>query len=255
MDAWDPTHYARFRAERQQPFWDLLALVQPQPAMRVADLGCGSGELTLALHERLQAGDTVGIDSSAAMLAAAAAHARQGLRFEQGDAGLFRPAQPLDLVFSNAALHWVDDHGALFERLRDAVAPGGQLAVQMPANSGHLSHRVAAAVAAEAPFRGALGGWQRRDPVLPPEAYARLLHRLGFREQSVRLQIYSHLLPARDGVVEWVKGTLLTEYRSRLGDELFPAFLARYREKLLPLLEDERPYLYPYPRVLLWARK
>ena len=159
-----------------------------------------------------------------------------------------------DLVFSNAALHWVDDHQSLLPRLRDALAPGGQLAVQMPCNDDHPSHRVAAAVAGEAPFREALAGWTRRSPVLAPEAYAHLLHRIGLREQVVQLRVYGHELASREEVIEWVKGSLLTAYEARLGG-LYPAFLSRYREQLLPLLEEERPYFYTYPRVFLWAQK
>ncbi len=254
-DTWSPDQYARFQRERQQPFFDLLALVRPRAFSRVVDLGCGTGELTRVLHEKLGPKATLGIDSSPAMLARAAAQAGQGLRFEIGDQETFQGRGEFDLVLSNASLHWTPAHGALFGGLRDLLAPGGQLAVQMPANAGHLSHRVAAAVARQSPFAEALAGLQREDPVLAPEAYATLLHRLGFAEQSVRLQIYAMLLASREDVVEWVKGTLLTDYRARLGDELYPSFLQRYQETLLPLLADERPFLYTYPRLLIWAQK
>jgi trans-aconitate 2-methyltransferase len=160
-----------------------------------------------------------------------------------------------DLVFSNAALHWIPDHPALFARLTRALSPEGQLAVQVPANHDHLSHRVAAQVAAEAPFREALQGFVLVPSVLPPEAYAALLDSLGYREQQVRLQVYGHRLPARDDVVEWVKGTTLTDYEKRMPAELYPAFLDRYREQLLPQLLDTRPYFFPFKRVLLWARR
>jgi trans-aconitate 2-methyltransferase len=254
QDTWRPDQYARFRAERLKPFEDLLALVQPIPGGRAIDLGCGTGDSTRLLHERLQARETLGVDSSASMLERASSVAGGGLRFEQRDIADLQPDGSWDVVFSNAALHWVPEHRALFDRLSRSLRPGGQLAVQMPANFGHPSHRVAAAVAAEAPFRAALGGWERDQPVLAPEAYATLLHALGFQEQQVRLQIYGHVLAAPEDVIEWVKGTLLTDYESHLGP-LFPRFLQRYREVLLPLLGDERPYFYTYPRVLLWARR
>ena len=73
-------------------------------------------------------------------------------------------------------------------------------------------------------------------------------------EQDVRLQIFPHLLGAREDAVEWVKGTLLTDYQSRLPAELWPRYLARYREALLPLLEDERPYFHPFPRIMIWGQ-
>ena len=250
---WNPEQYDRFRAERQQPFHDLVALVRPRPDMRVVDLGCGTGETTHILHQRLGARDTLGLDSSETMLAKSAAYAGGGLHFARGDIATFAADAAYDLVFSNAALHWLPDHPALFGRLAAALAPGGQLAVQMPYNFDHPSHVVAAAVARQEPYRSALEGWAVEQPVLPPQVYAKLLHTLGFAEQHVRLQVYGHILDSRDGVLEWVKGTLLTEYERRLPAPLWPAFLETYRERLLPELDAERPYFYAFKRVLLWG--
>jgi trans-aconitate 2-methyltransferase len=255
VDTWDPDRYARFAAERAQPFYDLLDLVRPVPGGRVVDLGCGSGELTAELHRRLGPAQTVGLDSSPAMLARARPREGDGLRFERGDIADFAGDGGWDLVFSNAALHWLPDHEPLFERLAAALAGGGQLAVQMPANFDDPSHVVAAEVAGEEPFRSALGGWRGLRSIRPPEWYAVLLDRLGLAEQHVRLQVYLHHLASRDEVVEWVRGTLLTQYAQRLPAELFERFLDRYRERLLPQLDDGRPYRYPFKRVLLWARR
>jgi trans-aconitate 2-methyltransferase len=252
-DAWDPARYERFRAERAAPFVDLLALVRRAPGMRVVDLGCGTGELTRRLHQTLGARETLGIDASEAMLARAHRLAGGGLGFARGDIAAFRPQAPLDLVFSNAALHWVSGHEALFPRLAAALAPHGQLAVQMPANFDHPSHTAAAAVADEEPFRGALGAAGQPRHVLAPERYATLLHDLGFDVQHVRVQVYAHRLEASADVVEWVRGTLLTAYETALPEDLFARFVARYRERLLETLGDRRPYLFTFKRVLLWA--
>src|SRR5262249_25667654 len=247
-DPWKPEQYERFREERSRPFFDLLSLVRPRPGMRVVDLGCGTGELTRVLHERSAARETLGLDTSPAMLARSAAFAGGGLGFERADVAEFA-GRDYDLVFSNAALHWVPDHEALFARLTGALAAGGQLAVQMPANFDHPSHAVAAEVRQEPAFRHAPEGIAdaARD-VLPPERYATMLERLGYVEQEVRLAVYGHRLASRDEVVEWVKGTLLTEAERRLGPDAFAAFLARYRERLHARLPDERPYFFTFKR-------
>jgi trans-aconitate 2-methyltransferase len=255
QDTWNPQQYERFRDERSQPFYDLLALVRPRVGMRVADLGCGTGQLTAEMHRRLQARETVGVDSSQAMLAKNTSFAADGLRFVHRDIAAVDEIGVYDLVFSNAALHWLDGHDELLGRLTRMLADGGQLAVQVPANFDHPSHALAHELAAESPFRAALSGPIRRRPVLLPEAYAALLHRLGYREQHVRLQVYGHLLPARDDVVEWVKGTLLTDYQRRLPADLWPRFLESYRERLLPRLDDTRPYFYPFKRILFWGQR
>jgi trans-aconitate 2-methyltransferase len=252
-DTWNPAQYERFRRERSQPFYDLLAMVRPRPAMRLLDLGCGTGELTKELHLRLEARETLGLDTSEAMLAKAASHAGGGLRFEQGDITTFAPDEPYDLIFSNAALHWLSDHPTLLAQLSRGLAVDGQLAVQVPANEDHLSHVVAREVASEPPFKEALSGHVRVFGTMPPERYAMALDELGFREQTVLLRVYGHHLPSRDDVVEWVRGTLLTDYQRRLSAELFERFLARYRQRLLPQLADTRPYFYPFKRVLFWA--
>ncbi len=261
-DAWKPAQYDRFKAERTAPFFDLLALVAPRAGMRVVDLGCGTGALTRTLHERLDAKETLGIDSSDAMLDKCKEQLATGLRFEKGDIAEVAdawsrtpPDPPFDLVFSNAALHWLTDHERLLAKLARALGDGGQLAVQIPANDDHPTHRVARELASEAPFREALGGYAGNERVHPPETYARWLDRLGFPEQNVRLQVYAHHLPSRDDEVEWVKGTLLTAYEKRLPPALFAEFLARYRERLLPQLEDTRPHFYPFNRMLFWGRR
>lgn len=272
---WSPTQYDRFRDERSRPFFDLLDLVQrPRlaregaersslPGARVIDLGCGTGELTRVAHERLGAAETVGVDSSAEMLARAPR--APGLRFVCRDLRevLARNEAPFDVILSNAALQWVPDHPALFAEITARLAPashddpesGGQLAVQMPANFDHPSHVVAAQVATEAVFASRLAGTERPRPVLAPEDYARLLDRLGYRRQRVRLEVYAHRLASREEVVEWVRGTLLTQYRARLDDPTYEAFLRRYTERLMGVLPDERPFLYPFKRILLWAQR
>lgn len=252
--AWDPQQYERFKAERAQPFRDLLALVRRAPGLRVVDLGCGTGETTRTLHDTLGARETLGLDSSAAMLEGAAQYATDGLRFEQGDIATFAPAVPFDLIFSNAALHWLPGHGALLARLRDLLAPHGQLAVQVPHNDAHPSHLAAQEAAGEPEFKRLLAGYLRRSPVLEPAQYSAWLHKLGFAEQHVRLQIHSHLLPSREEVVEWTKGTHLTDYQARLSPEAFARFVERYRALLLPQLEDARPFHFTFERLYLWAR-
>lgn len=254
---WNPNQYDRFKAERQQPFFDLAALVQRQPGLRVIDLGCGSGELTAWLHNELGAAETLGIDTSEAMLAQSEAHARPGLRFERMDIleAVDAYAGQFDVVFSNAALQWITGHETLFPRIARLAKPGGQLAVQMPANGGHVSHRSAAVVAQEEPFRGALDGWVREDPVRGPEWYAALLHDVvGLAEQRVRLEVYGHVLAETRAVVEWVKGSLLTAYLARLPEDLGTAFIERYTERLLEEAGDRAPFFYPFPRVFLWGR-
>lgn len=253
MDAWNPAQYDRFKLERRKPFEDLLALVEPRAEMRVVDLGSGTGELTRALHDRLLALDTLGIERSPAMAERSHAFASRGLRFKVGDIADFRGSGEYDLVFSNAALHWLGDHPGLLEHLSHALSPNGQMAIQMPANFDHPAHRVAAAVASEAPFHAALDGFAVEHPVLAPERYAELLDRLGFERQLVRLQVYGHKLKSGAEVLEWVRGTLLTAYQERMDEALFARFVERYRSELAMHIDFEQPYFFTFKRLLIWC--
>lgn len=244
---WSPEQYERFKQERQQPFTDLVSLITRRPRMRVVDLGCGTGELTRKLHELLEAEETMGIDSSETMLLKAGHFGGEMLHFERGDIEAFVTDRPYDLVFSNAALHWVPDHEALLVRLTNFLTVQGQLAIQMPANDDHPSHVVAAEVA-----RG-FGVEPRPDFVLPIERYAQILHRLGYEHQHVRMQVYGHVLPSADDVVEWVRGALLTHYESLLPPDAFDDFLAVYRQRLKDAIGSDSPYFYTYKRVLIWG--
>jgi trans-aconitate 2-methyltransferase len=244
---WSPEQYERFKAERHQPFEDLVALIEPRPRMRVVDLGCGTGELTRQLHERLEAEETLGIDDSETMLLKAGSFGGEMLHFERGKIEAFVSDRPYDLVFSNAALHWVADHEQLLVRLTNFLSTRGQLALQMPSNDDHPSHSIAAEVAAS------FGVEPRPGFVLPPEKYAELLQRLGYERQHVRLQVYGHLLPSTADVVDWVRGALLTHYQALLPPERFEEFVSVYRDRLTRHLPEERPFFYTYKRLLLWG--
>src|SRR5258706_14521219 len=101
---WDPAQYRKFESERFAPFDDLLAMLAIRPGMRVIDLGCGTGDLTARLAERLPESDVLGIDSSASMLAEAGRHAHPGLRFERREIEAIAGAtgdRGWDLVFSH----------------------------------------------------------------------------------------------------------------------------------------------------------
>lgn len=253
-NAWDPERYLKFRAERRKPYEELVGLVQPQPEMRIADLGCGPGELTVDLAERFGAASVVGIDHSAEMLARAATHADPRVSFVQADIAE-HPLGGLDLIVSNAALHWLPDHARVFELLRDGLAERGQLAVQMPNNFAQPTHTTALALAGESPFVEVLGPTRSGAAVESAERYATLLYRLGFREQVIREPIYLHELPDAAAAVEWVKGSFLTWYETRLGPQLFAEFARRYEQRLLALLGSAQPFPFTYRRMILWARR
>src|SRR5262249_6573822 len=163
----------KFERQREQPFYDLLALVRPETGLRIVDLGCGTGKLTRVMHQRLRARETVGIDSSDSMLESARTDVTSpGLRFEAGTIEAFAARA---IFLSTGALFGVGDRGAWGGPLGPGVAPAGHLAFQVPAQHEDATHVTAAALAATGPYVTALGGWRKPEPVLTVESYARLL--------------------------------------------------------------------------------
>ena len=249
--AWSPDQYHKFEAERAAPFDDLLALVEVRPGLRVVDLGCGTGELTRRLADRLPLSRVTGLDNSASMLEKAAAWAGPGLRFETGD--LAELSGEWDLIFSNAALHWSEEHPLLLAHLYGCLRQGGQIAVQVPSNHMHLSQLLIRETAREEPFRTLLRGFVRQSPVLAADGYAQVLFDLG-ADQIVALEkVYAHVLEDADAVVEWVSGTALLPYFERLGQRK-TEFVETYRHKLRAALPGS-PIFYPFRRTFFSARR
>jgi trans-aconitate 2-methyltransferase len=255
---WDPDQYAKFEALRSRPFWDLAALIDASaPVGSLVDLGCGSGELTAGLAERLAAGITTGIDSSPAMLERAAASGSDSVTFELGDIGAWT-GTGIDVIIANASLQWVPDHAAVLARWVGSLRPGGQIAVQVPANADHPSHTCSSAVAHREPFLSAFDGAPPPDPVaanvLLPEQYSELLHDLGVIDPHVRLQVYPQLMPSSAHVVEWTSGTSLTRFFTRLPEEMHQPFVDAYRTELLAAIGNHEPYFYAFKRILMCGR-
>ena len=249
-DTWKPAVYERFRAERDRPLDDLLALVRPVSGGRVIDLGCGSGSLTARLHRQTGASETIGVDTSASMLSAAPTV--DGVEFRHGDLTSFA-GEGFDLVFANASLQWIPDHRSLFAHVWSLIRPGGQLAVHVPSNFDHPSHVVADQVGRAF----GLEPLDRSEQVLTSVEYATLLHGLGALDEHVRLVVYGARLDRTDDVIAWVQGSLLTHYEREL-EARFDDFMAEYRARVLEALGDPtgaEPYYYPFPRILMTAMK
>ena len=249
---WNPELYHRFESERSAPFDDVLKLVNIKPRLRVVDLGCGTGELTRRLADALPDSDVLGLDLSKEMLEKTKPYARPRLRFEQGDQAAL--TGEWDLIFSNAALQWSNDHEALIQNLFQHLEGGGQLVVQVPSNHNHISHQIYREIAAQAPYARALNGFNRRSPVLLIDEYAALLFRIHAQEIVVIEKVYPHVLEDSDAIVDWISGTALVPYFERLDDSMRLEFVDAIRRRMKRELPSS-PVFYPFKRILFSAVK
>lgn len=251
---WNPDQYHRFKDARSAPARDLQAMIPEREYGDIVDLGCGTGEQAAQLAARFPAARVLGLDSSPEMLARAAEHPIQNLRFEQGS--ILDLRGDFDLIYSNAALQWLPDHPALLAQLWTQLRPGGVLAVQVPANHDHASHRLLSETADQ--FRAELGGYTRfgtahgSSPVLSPAAYAETLDALGASKITAISKVYPVILDGAAGLLDWTRGTALVPYLSRLGEEDGQRFEAAYLQKLTDAFPGKRVF-YAFTRILFVA--
>lgn len=265
-DAWKPAQYNKFAAERRQPFDELVALCSPVPGGTIYDLGCGPGNFTVDLSTSLDAKLVIGQDNSPAMLESASTIEAPSapaatLRFEHGELQNFGATEPANLIFSNAALHWVANHETVLARWREQLEPGGQIAVQLPCNHDHPAYQLSKDLAGEHASwftGGPTPGTPPSNPstsALAPETYAQILYDLGATEQHVALRVFAHELDHVTSVTEWIKGAALTVFQKAIDTEAhWQQYLSEYNERLVDLLGDNRPYLFTFKRTLMWAR-
>jgi trans-aconitate 2-methyltransferase len=252
---WSPERYLAFADQRTRPAVDLLASVPLQRPERAVDLGCGPGNSTRLLAERWPAADVIGIDSSGDMLASAG---QSGIRatWVEADLAAWAPQHAPDLIFSNAALHWVGGHETLLPRLLECVRPGGVLAVQMPRNFEAPSHTLLRATAASGPWADRLAEVLDWRPVATPEWYYDLL-----APQAAALDIwetvYLHVLEGDDPVLRWTRSTALRRIVQALDEADCAAFEAAYAARLraaYPRRADGRT-LFAFRRLFIVAQR
>lgn len=255
--AWDPKLYSAFAQPRLRPALDMLARIEAEAPRRVADLGCGTGNITRLLRQRWPDAAVTGVDSSPEMLETARAGGG-GVAYVLGDMGAWTAEPPVDVLFSNAALHWLGEHETLFPRLLAMVAPGGTMAVQMPHNHYAASHALMAEAAQAGPWRERLAPLAGRFPVGEPSFYYDLL-----ALRTAALDIweieYLHVLDGDNPVVAWTMGTALRPLLAALEDrpDWRESFLADYAARIAAAYPPRRDgkTLLPFRRLFLVARR
>jgi trans-aconitate 2-methyltransferase len=164
---------------------------------------------------------------------------------------------PFDIVFSNAALQWVPDHGQLFPRLFARVAPGGALAVQMPAHHGSAAHRTILEVADDPTWSHLMSGPRSAMTREPPAFYYDVLQPLASHIE-IWVTEYFHIMEGPEAMVEWFRGTGLRPFLAALETEeqklSFEAKLLAGFSRSYPRQKDNR-MLFPFRRLFIVAYK
>lgn len=254
MPQWDADLYLRFAGERTQPAIDLIQRIQLRAPQRIIDLGCGPGNSTAALRRRWPEATIIGLDTSIPMLETARQEYPNGI-WEVGDAGSWRAAEPFDLVFSNAMLHWLPDPEGTCRHWLDQLRPGGALAVQVPAHYDSPVHRQTLEVANHPAWSDRMQGARiaatHRSPAFFYDVLVPLVSRLDLWET-----IYYHALAGPEGVVEWFRGTGLRPFLAALSSDeerqLFEHMLLQRYTAAYPRRPNGQ-VLFPFRRLFFVA--
>jgi trans-aconitate 2-methyltransferase len=252
--AWDPAQYEKFKKERARPFFDLLAQLDDIAPRTVVDLGCGTGELTAELARKWPQARVVGVDNSPEMLEKSKSYAGDRLRFELSEMERWTPEHPVDLLFSNAAFHWLKPHEQQIKRLATFVAAGGTFAFQAPNQFEEPTHVIMQEVRNAPEWKPLVGAETPDSYLADPMWYIKTLSAMDFQVRVFETMYYQ-VVQGDDPVLEWLKGTSLrcilekldAGQQERFAEECGAKLRAAYPKK-------SGGTLFPYRRMFVVAR-
>lgn len=251
---WDPDRYLHFTDHRLRPGIELIARIPGIEPARAIDLGCGPGNLTAIAAARWPQAKWTGLDSSETMLELARSE-NADIEWTLGSVTDWEPTHPYDLILSNAALHWIDDHQRVFRRLAESVSADGVLAVQMPDNWSEPTHRIPAAILDDDAYGGNARRALLRDRVASPASYRRWIGPTF--DFDIWTTTYQHVLTGTDPVLSWVSGSVLRPVLDRLEPGPRERFLAECADGYTAAypVEPDGTTVLPFRRLFIVARR
>ena len=252
---WNPEIYNQFKNIRFRPFFDLIDLISARNLQTCVDIGCGTGEQTAILAEKFENANFLGIDSSEEMLSESKKFTNEKLHFELASIETFSESgSKWDLIFSNAALQWSEDHYALFPKLISKVNDGGQFAVQMPYQKENILNKLLLDLVSEKPFVDLLGGFRRDSPLLPIDDYAKIMFECGLKELNIFLKVYPIIAKSEMELYDFISGSALIPYLEKLNEEGQALFKSEFIKRIKKQFRTF-PAIYAFKRILLYGIK
>lgn len=254
---WDPAQYHRYGDLRLRPALELLSRVSIETPSLVHEVGTGGGEIARLMTSRWPTARVVASDSSQEMLDKAA-QSESTVEWRLLDLANWRPAEPHDVIYGNAVLHWVGDHHELFPRLVSGLKPGGELAVQMPLSWWQPSHQVIRETLAmmSGPQADALTRSMAEPNVHQPSRYYEILQPIA-TELDIWETTYQQILTGDDPVFDFVSGSILrpvfTQLTPAQADEFSELCRRALRQAYPP--QPDGTTLFPFRRLFIVARR
>ncbi|HEX3624223.1 MAG TPA: methyltransferase domain-containing protein [Verrucomicrobiae bacterium] len=227
---WDAAQYAANSVVQQTWARELIAKLGLRGNEHILDVGCGDGKVTAEIARAVPDGSATGVDASTEMISFAQKtfpkSRNPNLEFHVMDAREIKFARQFDLVFSNAALHWVDDHQKFLAGAAAVLRPGGRLVV----SCGGKGNAQDVFVALRPELRARQ--WRESFRQMPepyffyaPDEYRKWLAKAGFSARSIRLAPKDATYPGAEGFAAWLRTTWIP-YVQRVPENLREEFIA-----------------------------
>jgi trans-aconitate 2-methyltransferase len=244
---WDAATYERLSAPLTAMGTEVLDRLVLRGDEAVLDAGCGTGNVTRVLLERLPHGHVIAVDAAPSMVEQARALLPADVDVRRADLLELVLDEPVDAVLSTATFHWVLDHERLFQRLLAVLRPGGRLVAQC-GGAGNLSQLLGAteAVASSDGWRRFFAGWSRPMRYAGPDETADLLREAGLTD--VRCWLQPHPITP-DEPLEYLATVPLGAHLDRLPEERKRAFVEEVAARL------PEPVTADYVRLNIDARR
>ena len=258
---WNAEDYEKNSRAQQKWAMELIGKLSLAGSEQILDLGCGDGKVTAEIAALVPNGNVVGVDSSSEMIGLAnerySSSTHPNMKFEVMDAGDLSFCEDFDVVFSNAALHWVKDHRPVVKGVYRSLKAGGKILFQM---GGKGNAREILSVIGEMLLSPR---WQRYFEefefpygFLGTDEYENILKDAGLVADRVELVRKTMEHDGRSGLKGWIRTTWLP-YTERVPVELRGEFIGdlvnRYLEKV-PVTPDGKA-LVDMVRIEVEARK
>ncbi|MBD3905838.1 methyltransferase domain-containing protein [Chryseobacterium sp. Ch-15] len=252
---WNSEIYNQFKNIRYQPFFDLAENISSDGLKKAIDIGCGTGEQTHILSQKFLDAKFLGIDSSAEMLEKSSLLENEKLSFKlQTIEELYDSNEKWDLIFSNAALQWSDNHDKLFPKLLSLLSENGQFAVQMPVQAENTLNQILFQLASEEPYKAELQDWNRVSPVLSLDEYAKMMFDAGLKDLNISIKVYPIIADDAEKLFQFISGSALIPYLERLDGVDKEKFINEYKKRIAEKFETFSA-IYAFKRMLLYGRK
>lgn len=253
---WNSEIYEKFKNNRIQPSIDLTNRIELNNCKRIIDIGCGSGMSTIVLRKKWESAEIIGVDYSENMLNKAKERIEDVTWIKKDCSKPIKDLGKFDIVFSNAFLQWIKNQEEFLVNTRDIISENGILAMQIPA----FDQMIASAAirqGAESFNKELFKGIENENcHNMSLGEYYDILDKY-YSDVEIWQTNYQHIMESHQAIIEFLSGTALNPYFSRLDEEQKQEFLKVLTEKIKKTysIQKNGKILFEFKRIFILAKK